>query len=194
MRHALYLIGEPGSGKSTLAAGLTDGWPASELGSPFAHRIYDEPDVVELGKRRDNGFSGTDALGMTVITQADPFVRDPDFFTPNNLLAEGDRLAVNRFFEALEAGGWELVVGWLSTPRELAAERRRERAERLGLELQSPTFIKGRISKVERLADAWSHRLVVVNGVDLELGIKELTEKSPVARNLIHGITERSTA
>lgn len=189
MRHALYVVGPPGAGKTTLVGALTRGWNGTAARLPVAHTLYEEPGVVELGAKRENGFSGTDALGMTAVVPASAWVQEPanPITAPASLLlAEGDRLAVDRFFEALLAGGWDLCVAHLAVPSEVAAERRARRAERLGIELQNPGWVKGRETKVERLVERWAERVVEIDGNPGS--IERLAQASPVARALRVGV------
>lgn len=155
-RHLLYVVGVPGAGKSTLIAALTEGLAAHEVKAPFAHRVYPgPPPVAELGARRD-AFSGTDALSMSVQPKAEEWLHGTNV---SHVLAEGDRLANGKFFTAAIAAGWELRIAYLAVSRELAAYRRQARAAELGVQLQSDAWLKGRLSKVERLCMEWGSRM-----------------------------------
>lgn len=188
MKAALYVVGEPGSGKTTLVESLTAGWPRQEFDKPLGHVLFPEPGVVELGRRREGGFSGTDALSMSAITVAEPWVQDV-FFPTDLLLAEGDRLAVDRFFQALLDGGWTLHVAWLDVPAYLAAERRAARAAAAGSELQKESWVAGRRTKVMNLVSRWEDHVVRIGNHSTELMIAELVEASPVAAALVRGAT-----
>lgn len=144
MKHALYLIGEPGAGKSTLVEHLTRDLPYEDGSSPFAFRRYD-CGVYELGKRREN-FSGTDALAMDVQPKAAQFVAD---IQPSYLLAEGDRLANDKFFRALDDLGYDLRIYALEGA-DVAARHRRQRGGN-----QDPTWLAGRATKAARLTLRW---------------------------------------
>lgn len=189
MKHALYIVGAPGSGKTTLVESLTAGWPRQEFDRPLAHLLYPEPGVVELGRRREGGFSGTDALSMTAITKAEPWVQDI-FFPVEYFLAEGDRLAIDRMFTALVIGGWELVVGHLAPPPEVCAERRARRAAELAKDLQPESWVRGRETKVANLVERWAPNVVTLDGGPST--IPALVERSRVAAALIHGATHES--
>jgi hypothetical protein len=185
MRHALYIVGEPGAGKSTLVGALTDGAPFGMGTKPLAHVIYPEAGVVELGVRRAE-FSGTDGLAMSAVVPAEEWVRDDNPFTgPGNLLlAEGDRLACDRFFEALVGAGWDLRIVRLATPPAEAARRREARGS-----AQKEAWVKGRITKVARLTERWADHVVALtgHGTPEEL-VHDLAPVSPVAAAFLGGI------
>lgn len=160
----IYLIGAPGAGKTT-----TMKWIRFHMGvvprpvlQPFAHTLWmKDGDVkaTELGANR-GPFSGTDALSMSVIEKAVPFI---DFLgrvgrTP--VFAEGDRLSNVRFFEAIRAAGYTLKLFYLEAPEELLAERRRQRQALYGAKAQDPTWVIGRASKARALAQAWGATVI----------------------------------
>lgn len=159
MRELVYLIGEPGSGKSTALAALTRPHLALPCRKPFAHIVYAGPgwEVTELGGKRD-AFSGTDVLALN----AQPLVLDwlanvkPDpLLRGLNVVAEGDRLANGKFFSGVLAAGWNLTVIRFVVTAEVAAARRVARAAALGVPPQNEAWIRGRITKVARLAADW---------------------------------------
>jgi hypothetical protein len=152
VRTFTYIIGIPGAGKSTLMAEITREMPLRPVEQPFPHTVwYGEQRVIaELGKRRSNGFSGTDALSMSIQPLAEEWVRRQTSF--EHLMAEGDRLANSGFFAAVRAAGYDLRVLYLVTAPEIAAERRARRAAALGVKPQSPAWLRGRHTKVARLA------------------------------------------
>lgn len=143
--NALYIIGEPGAGKSTLVDHLTRGLSYEASESIFPHRTYD-CGVFEIGKRRSGGFSGTDALAMNAQPAVTQFLGG---LKPRLLLAEGDRLANDKFFAALAGAGYTLHVVAI-----LGEDRARMHRELRGSE-QDETWIKGRRTKVMKLADKW---------------------------------------
>jgi hypothetical protein len=146
--YALYLIGAPGVGKSALMAELLAEHRA--LGTvnkkPFAHVAF--PGGLYLGDAERPNFPGTDALSMAVQPQVEDFITES---RPLRIVAEGDRLANDKFFQFLRRTGYHLTVAYLTAePRTLAA-RRRERGSN-----QNPTWMRGRESKSERLANQWA--------------------------------------
>ncbi len=141
MKQLLYLIGQPGSGKTTLLQAALAGLDCFLAPRPFAHIVYAHG--VQIGAMRDT-FGGTDALPLNVQPVVTDWLKTCPYDT---ILAEGDRLANARFFEAVRAMGWVLTVAYLWTPDDMAAWRRQQRGS-----AQNPAWVKGRITKVRRLA------------------------------------------
>jgi energy-coupling factor transporter ATP-binding protein EcfA2 len=155
----LYIIGPPGSGKSTLVAELTVGRRRAEFDKPIRHIYWEGNEgqpVVELGGRRKN-FSGTDTLALNVQPRAKAFV---EAHGADLMIAEGDRLANDGFFDAVQGAGYKLDVVCLATPEEVAKGWRAARARALGTKQQDESWVRGRISKAEALAERWqAHQL-----------------------------------
>ena len=152
-RRLLYLVGEPGAGKSALMARLTEGHPRVPLsGGGLARDLIVDPRcgevvAVELGRRR-GAFSGTDALGMTVIGAAEAYL--PRCEAPV-LLAEGARLGNARFLTSARRAGYAVTLVLLD--HDDAPAWRRARADRLG-KTQDQSWVAGRRTASRRLADA----------------------------------------
>jgi energy-coupling factor transporter ATP-binding protein EcfA2 len=147
----LYLIGQPGSGKSTLADAILSGLSFVEHDRPFAHRLYPDAALVELGAHRDS-FSGTDALPMNVQPKV------VDWLARKRIpyvLGEGDRLANRKFLDAAVAAGWRVNVAYLSVGADVAEKRRLARASSLGVAPQDASWVKGRVTKARNLARGW---------------------------------------
>jgi hypothetical protein len=163
----VYLSGEPGAGKSTLMRELTRRYERIPLlavhGAPARDALvdvdappplsYGEPQrwaAVELGKRRA-AFSGTDALPQAVITDAEAYLRDGVAAEETSLLlAEGARLANERFLTAALTSGWAVTLVHLD-PRGAGEERRAKRAAELGKPPQNASWVKGRITAARNL-------------------------------------------
>jgi hypothetical protein len=151
----VYLVGVPGAGKSTVAAALRRLSPAYMTHEePVPHMVMERgglPWYAELGRVRKD-FSGTDALSMDIITKAIPWVGSHPY---RRMFAEGDRLANDRFFEAVKAAGYDLTVAFLDVDRDVLEERRARRAAQVG-KAQNETWLKGRESKVRHLYEKWA--------------------------------------
>lgn len=162
MPDLVYLIGEPGSGKSTALELITRRLTGAVIRKPFAHTEWWVPGdrrVIELGYRRP-AFSGTDTLSMSV----QPLVVKWLSSTVNDaVIGEGDRLANGKFFQAVVDAGWNLTVILLDVTEEIGAARRAARALALGGEPQGDTWVRGRRTKVARLAADWPHITVDAN-------------------------------
>ena len=189
MREALYIVGAPGAGKTTLSLALREGWLGLDSRRPIAHTLYPDAGVVSLGRDRE-GFGGTDALGMTAVVPASAWVMEPEGeWDADQLMAEGDRLAVGRFIDALDAGGWNITIAHLKTDPEVSARRRAERADRLGASLQGASWVQGRETKVLNLVERYAGITVTLNGnLPTEASVKQLADLSPVAHSLTRGL------
>ncbi len=145
--HLSYLIGEPGTGKSTLAAHLTRALQHADRDKPFAHRLYLQSGVHELGKRRPD-FPGTDALSMSVQpTVLEWMERARPFW----VFAEGDRLGNGSFFAAASELGYQVRI-WALVGEEAAALHRRLRGSE-----QDDQWIAGRRKKVYNILESGAH-------------------------------------
>jgi len=147
-RHLLYLICQPGSGKTTLATALFADLP--QVQRPAFHPyppFIEYPGGAQIGVMR-SGFGGTDVLPLNCQPNVIAWMQQTGWF---HLFAEGDRLANDKFFKACKAAGIGLSVIHLDCPDELAQERRERRGSN-----QDTAWVKGRASKVRRLAEAWS--------------------------------------
>jgi energy-coupling factor transporter ATP-binding protein EcfA2 len=183
MKSLLYIIGQPGSGKTTLLAKLTEKREGYVIRKPFAHTYYEgggpgSSAVVELGEKR-GAFSGTDTLAMSVLPKV---VTQMEFDPWPLVLAEGDRLATVKFFDAARRVGYGVTVAYLDTPDAQAAEWREQRQATHGAKPQDPTWLKGRISKHARLADEVG--ALRIHSLDLNERVAAL-RGNPVAEALL---------
>lgn len=142
----IYLIGEPGVGKTTTMRELTSQLgPAVQVDKPLAHRIG--AGWMELGKQRGL-FSGTDALSMSVQPTAIVWLkRLAERNEVGTVLGEGDRLGTASFLDAVERFAEVRLVVLTAAPG-VAEQRRDSRGQTFAF---NPQWLKGRISKVERL-------------------------------------------
>lgn len=152
MNHHLYLFGPPASGKSTVFAELTRGQEGLVERKPLAHTCWLPSGLVELGVRRSD-FSGTDALAMNAITAAESYISHD---RPGLLIAEGDRLAIDRWFRHVKNQAYTLWLFYLDTPENLLADRHLERS--LMGAGQDRAWIGGRKTKALNLANQWYAR------------------------------------
>jgi hypothetical protein len=145
-RPFLYLIGAPGSGKTT-AITLACGTPLLEQRSGIVRYQVYVPGGIQLGGNRET-HGGTDTLPLNVQPQAIRFCATTG---AAGIVAEGDRLANDAFFQAIRDAGWDLTVAYTDVSREEADRRCAGRAT-----TQNPAWRTGRHTKVERLAMRWS--------------------------------------
>lgn len=154
MRSLLYMIGVPGVGKtSTLRGALMDVEGHAVVQSIPQFIIY--PGGAQLGIAREQ-FGGTDAYDMAVQPKAIDWLRDAPFPA---VVAEGDRLGNPSFFAAALRAGWDLSICWLDVPLDIAAARRHERGSK-----QNAGWIRGRITKIDNLVEAWGSRVWRLDG------------------------------
>lgn len=153
MSTLLVVCGAPGAGKTTAVEAATaglqrlalpkDNYPAREALIGPAGTLLG----VELGVRRPP-FSGTDTLPMNAVTAAERYLQHlPE--CPPVVVAEGARLANQRFLSAGVAAGMEVHLLHLATPQ--AEQWREQRAKAVG-KAQNPGWVKGRTTAALNLA------------------------------------------
>lgn len=149
-----YIFGQPGSGKTTLMRAICkDSRLAYEATTPVKHRGFAGPRGLFAVLGGDAfPFGGTDTLSYTAVKTASDWLEELSRCKAGSLvLAEGDRLANEGFFEKAKRN-YRLLAFHLCCLNDLAEERRSQRAKKHGLNKQSPAWVKGRVTKAENLA------------------------------------------
>lgn len=145
----VYVVGIPGAGKTTAVAGALEilEWRVEKVRDvPLPYTRYTNG-AIQLGKERGT-MSGTDALSMSISPTACQYVRT----VPTELLlAEGDRLAHAKFFEACLSVG-ELDIVFLDVSPSLAHSRTVFRGG-----AQNAQWVRGRITKIDNLIARYPH-------------------------------------
>lgn len=186
----LYIFGEPGAGKSTLVQALTADLEKRLSREPVPHIVWHTPtaQVLEIGYERET-FRGTDATPMSIQPAAIKYVHSKpcDF-----MLAEGDRLATDGFFQAIQEAGYKLTLLHVAPPNVVG--RRAARALELG-HAQNATWVAGRVTKVKNLVKRWSldTNYVRLGGEELEEAVAAARKASKVAAILSRGNGQRAT-
>lgn len=172
----LYIIGVPGAGKTTTLNMALRGSTSTQMKEPVPHilHVWDRrpktsPMLFEIGVRRPGGFSGTDGLGYAAQAGVIEWLLAAQ---PGPIVAEGDRLANDRFLRAVQDADYDLSIVLLDASDELAEERRRKRGSN-----QNASWLKGRATKVLNLAHRWEKYVTVIDAaqslVDAALQLRE---------------------
>ena len=155
----LYVIGYPGCGKTTAMktalATLSPRGSERVERKPFAHTIHG-CGLVELGYDRET-YGGTDTLPLNVQPKVVEWMNGTDV---SLVIAEGDRLANPKFFDAVwnlserearesETVPRRLCLVYIKCPELKARQRAWERGSRF-----NESWLKGRISKVDNLVNS----------------------------------------
>lgn len=178
-RPLFYLIGQPGAGKTTLLREVLAGLSGRQERQPFAHIVYDGGGV-QLGAERA-GFGGTDALALNVQPLVTTWLAQT---AAPAIVAEGDRLANERFFQAARSLGWDLTVAWLATPDSIAEARRAARGS-----TQQAAWVNGRRTKVARLAQHWTPlEWILDGGLPVEMLAERIRQHPAIALLLGQGV------
>jgi hypothetical protein len=120
---------------------------------------YKSGDLIVLGVYpEDEVFGGTDKLSMSIAPQVVEFL---DNNQDKIIIFEGDRLNSKKFFNTVLEKGWNLRIVALDVSKE---ERERRYAER-GSD-QDPTWLQGRISKVENVVEEFGPKTTLFGEED----------------------------
>jgi hypothetical protein len=191
-RTLIYLFGVPGAGKTSVLRGLFPDRERKQVEIICPHVLlkqrHDHPEdgfpsvIAEIGKDREGGFSGTDALSMSIQPKALALL---EMLPYPLVIAEGDRLSNLSFWQGAKAAGWAVWPILLDTPPQEAAEQRAQRGSK-----QNATWLAGRETKIRNLRPYAEARIVGGNGwaeASRELRDvirKALHEPMPVAAGL----------
>ena len=158
MKTIIAVIGAPGTGKSTLMKEWMSNWDWEYKRTGQLDHYVSE-DLIVLGVYPDDEvFGGTDKLSMSIAPQVVEFL---DNNQDKIILFEGDRLNSKKFFHQVLDKGWNLRIVALDVSRE---ERDRRYAER-GSD-QDPTWLQGRISKVENVIEEFGPKTTLFGEED----------------------------
>lgn len=140
------MIGAPGAGKSTLVNALLERCERWQVRHPFAREEL-RVDGVFVGHHIGAAhpeYPGTDRLSMSAQRLVvDWLARERPV---GLIIAEGDRLATAKFFEACTLYAPPFTLMHLATPVDVAATRRADRGSS-----QTQAWVTGRETKVRRL-------------------------------------------
>ena len=175
MKSIIAIIGAPGTGKSTLMKQWMERWDW-EYDRDGLVDHYVSGDLIVLGKYEEGEvFGGTDKLSMSVAPEVEKFL---DKHEDKIILFEGDRLNSKKFFHTVLDKGWNLKIVALDVPQE---ERERRYAER-GSD-QDPTWLQGRISKVENVIEEFGPQQTLFG--EEEGHVVNFTHHSPVCTEVV---------
>lgn len=175
MKTLIAIIGAPGTGKSTLMKEWMSRWDWSYDRDGLVDH-YVSGDLIVLGKYEDGEvFGGTDKLSMSVAPEVVEFL---DKHQESIVLFEGDRLTSKKFFNTVLEKGWNLRIVALDVPKE---ERERRYAERGSN--QDPTWLQGRISKVENIVEEFGPQQTLFGEEDGH--VISFTHHSPVCTEVV---------
>jgi thymidylate kinase len=155
MKTLAYIFGQPGSGKTTLMRALCgQSPPLYEASHPVKHRCFSRKGGMFAVLGGDAyPFGGTDTLSYTAVASSDRWLASLSSCAAGAIvLAEGDRLANDRFFDVARKH-YRLLPFYLRCDDNEAFRRRATRASRHGLSLQSESWVKGRVTKHANLAE-----------------------------------------
>lgn len=175
MKTVIGIIGAPGTGKTTLMKQWMERWDWEY------HRTgqldhYVSGDLIVLGVYPEGEtFGGTDKLSMSIAPQVVEFLDNNE---DKVILFEGDRLNSKKFFQEVLDKGWNLRIVALDVPK----EERERRYEERGSE-QDPTWLQGRISKVENVIEEFGPKTTLFG--EEEGHVVSFTHHSPVCTDVV---------
>ena len=150
----LYVIGYPGSGKTTSVRSALKGLEGRVEDAPFKHTVYADG-TVQLGYEREV-YGGTDGLSFNVQPKVIAWLPQ---CTASLVIGEGDRLANNSFFRAVQEQGRWLKLAHIKVSELVALRRIMQRGPTF-----DPAWIRGRMTKVDNLVAQWGDTIVTIDG------------------------------
>lgn len=160
----VYLIGVAGVGKTTTVQQLIKDWKfRCQIDKPFAHCHYNTTHgkSIVLGKNK-LPFAGTDTLSWTAINHWETFLKTCSTHNIQLIIGEGDRFSTTKCFETAQQYG-KLLTYHLQAPDQITFERRKQRANQYNKPLQNESWVAGRKTKTENLAQKFQCRSLNAN-------------------------------
>lgn len=164
----IVIAGYPGSGKSTIMHGLIK--RLEESGQIFKDTAkgsvtyMTSKGFIILGSyKAGEKFPGTDRYPMNVQPKACEFLLEAREMTPNKvILMEGDRLFNDKMIEFFKSNEFNIVLSLVQVEPALLNTRREARSN------QNESWLKGRRSKVDRMALIYPFTYYLANGTKKE--------------------------
>jgi ribose 1,5-bisphosphokinase PhnN len=154
MKQVVYVIGYPGSGKTSAMRAAVCGLTSRIEETPFKHTVYDNG-TIEMGCKRDD-FGGTDVLSFSVQPKVIQWLGEG---LNEMVVGEGDRLANDSFFSAVQELGYGLHIVHIKVGELTALRRIKQRGSEF-----NPAWVRGRMTKVDGLTRNWRNNIVAIDG------------------------------
>jgi tRNA uridine 5-carbamoylmethylation protein Kti12 len=154
MNRAVYIIGYPASGKTTAVRSALNTLEPQLVVQPFKHMVYGNA-ITQLGYDREV-YGGTDGLAFNVLPKVIEWL--PACTTPI-LIGEGDRLANNAFFAAVQKQGRKLTIVHMKVGELIALRRMQRRGSQF-----NPIWVRRTMTKVDNLASKWRSNVIAIDG------------------------------
>ena len=174
-RSMTYIIGIPGSGKSTALAGALrdDAILKENVASGEVPFIEYSSGLIQVGRNRET-YPGTDVLPYNAQPKVLKWLESLP--TGAKVVAEGDRLANGKFFNALLTSDWDLKIIHIYARPVLGLKRSIERGSNF-----TESWYKSRVTKVDNIVanfieqtcltlDAQSSRKLLAGEIKNHLG------------------------
>lgn len=156
----VWVVGEPGVGKTTLVRGILGPLEDYKLIAKPKWTVGDE--FCAAGHYTGGTFDGADTVPYNGVKPALALWKS--MLSDRRLtIFDGDRFSHAKAFEFFGPEAVDRLCVLLQGPEDLIQERRRQRAEATGRELQNQQWVKGRQTKAARFAETqpWVTRLTL---------------------------------